>query len=614
MTNKIKKLSFDRLRIPSKVEGKAKSLKLEARRGFSLLDVLIGVALLTLVFVGIFGVLRLSVAVIGNGKAKVGAVALANEEMEFIRSLSYVDVGVVGGIPQGLISAEEQILLNNISYTRRVLVQYVDSPADGEGAADTNSITADYKVVRVQVLWNIGDAQEKDVVLVTNIVPKGIETIAGGGTLVINVLDAVGLPLAGAQVRIENSTVIPTVDVITFSNIAGSVVFPGTPDANDYKITITKSGYSTDGTYDTTPENTNPDPPHLSVLEGETTTVTFQIDIEGTKVVRTFEPIKRVDILTTFDNSAQVEIFNSTEIVTGEVRLVETAETYPPSGDVHSTTTQPQYLTEWIEVTWNDTESADTGILYEIQYENSPGSFILVPDIDIPGNSAGFDNSPLDLTSLDIGVFGSLRIIGRLSTSDASTTPSIQDWQISFNSGPTPLPNIAFSMRGSKTIGSDSSGSPIYKYEADHNSGANASTTVDDLEWDNYTISIDNIALNLDIVESCEPQPRSLTPNANIVTDIIFVPHTTNSLLVDVTDGDGLYIENASVRLYRSPYDETSPTSDCGQTHFSSLSQGTVTGGDPYTIDVVASGFENTTVVDVDVVGASNLEVVVTPL
>jgi len=601
MTNKSKKLE-------------ARSYRLEASKGFSLLDVLIGVALLVLVFVGIFGVFKLSIAVIGNGKAKVGAVSLANDRAEFIRSLAYDDVGVVGGIPSGLIPAEETILLNNISYTRRVFVQFVDSPADGVGGADTNGITADYKVAKVQVLWTLRADQEKDVTLVTNIVPKGIETVAGGGTLVINVLDAIGLPVAAAEVRIENSTIIPSVDITTFSNIAGQVVFPGTPDANDYKVTITKALFSTDGTYDTTAENTNPDPPHLSVLEGQTTTATFQIDAEGSKIVRTFEAIKRIDTPSTFDDTSQIEIFSNTELVGGEVRLVDTALSYPSSGDVHSTTTEPQYLAKWLEVLWNDTEPPDTNILYEIHYEDTPGSFILVPDIDLAGNSSGFDNSPINLTPLNIGTFQALRIVGRLSTIDASITPSIQDWQISYNAGPTPLPSIAFSMRGNKTIGSGPGGSPIYKYESDLNSGVNASTTMPGLEWDNYTITIDNVGLNLDIGESCKPQPRSLLPNVNITTDLIFVPHTTNSLLVDVNDGNGLYIEDAGVRLYRLPFDETLTSSICGQVHFNSLSVGTVTGGNPYFIDVVAAGYENITVIDVDVIGASTVEVIVTPL
>ena len=172
----------------------------QKQKGSSLIDVIVGTAILVIVFVGIFGIFKLSIELVSSSKAKTGALALANEQMEYLRSLSYDDVGTIGGIPSGNIPQEETIVLNQATYTRRTFIQYVDDPKDGLGAGDENFITADYKHAKVEMKWTIGETKRK-FSLVSNIVPKGIETLQGGGILTINTIDAFGAPLPGAGGR-----------------------------------------------------------------------------------------------------------------------------------------------------------------------------------------------------------------------------------------------------------------------------------------------------------------------------------------------------------------------------------------------------------------------------
>src|SRR3990167_10855367 len=98
--------------------------------GITLIDTLFGTALMLLIFVGIAGGFKLSVDVVTNNKARAGAVALANERMEYIRSLSYNAIGTVGGIPAGTIPQTEPVSLNAVDYTRRTFVSYEDDPGD----------------------------------------------------------------------------------------------------------------------------------------------------------------------------------------------------------------------------------------------------------------------------------------------------------------------------------------------------------------------------------------------------------------------------------------------------------------------------------------------------
>ncbi|MCD6528332.1 hypothetical protein J7K44_01710, partial [bacterium] len=57
------------------------------------MDVIIGIALLFIVFLGIFGAYQLGLKVVGQSKARIIATAIANEQLERIRNLSYLDVG-----------------------------------------------------------------------------------------------------------------------------------------------------------------------------------------------------------------------------------------------------------------------------------------------------------------------------------------------------------------------------------------------------------------------------------------------------------------------------------------------------------------------------------------
>src|SRR3990167_4550093 len=126
-------------------------------RGATLLDAVVGTALMLIVFIGIVGAFRLTVMVVSNNKARAGAVALANERLEYIRSLSYSAIGTAGGIPAGTIPQTETVSLNDVNYTRRTFVSYEDDPGDGTGGADSNGIIIDYKAAKVAVSWTVRD-------------------------------------------------------------------------------------------------------------------------------------------------------------------------------------------------------------------------------------------------------------------------------------------------------------------------------------------------------------------------------------------------------------------------------------------------------------------------
>ncbi len=575
------------------------------------MDTVVGTALMLLIFVGIFAAFQLSVDVVLNNKARAGAVALANERMEYIRSLTYSQVGTVGGIPAGIIPQLETIVLNGISYTRRTFIQYADDSGDGSGGSDTNSITADYKALRSDVYWTSRNG-ERHITVLSRVSPggNGIETAVPGGTLTLNVINASSQPVSGAQIHIVNSATTPpslAIDFTTFTNVNGVASFIGATTSGAYQITVTKSGYSTAQTYPATAQNTNPDPAHLLVFLNQTTTKVFGIDLLSQKTINTWTPILPATWSDTFADATKIAGSASTTVASGVVRLSGSAP-YDSTGSVQSVSIAPAYLAKWKTLTWSASLPAGTGITYRV-YDASGST--LIPDSQLPGNSTGLTASPVDLTGVSTSTYTGIRLDAQFTSSGADT-PSVDMWSVDYDYGPQRLPNVAFTLRGAKTIGTGPSGTQ-YKYSTSQNSGASASVVLPNMEWDTYEFT--PTGSTYDIASACHGAAESpeisalstkfsLAAGSQTASDIYLVTHTANALSVEVrSTATGALIPYATVRLYKTGYDMTQTTDGCGQIIFSSLSSGT------YTLVVSASGYTTDTNSAVSVSGTTHISV-----
>lgn len=88
----------------------------------------------------------------------------------------------------------------------------------------------------------------------------------------------------------------------------------------------------------------------------------------------------------------------------------------------------------WGEFYWNDTEPAASEILYRIEYRNSVDAWELIPDGALPGNSAGFTTTAVNLESLDTTTYNAIRIVASLSC-DGATCPTVNDLTVTWSSG-----------------------------------------------------------------------------------------------------------------------------------------------------------------------------------
>jgi len=101
------------------------------------------------------------------------------------------------------------------------------------------------------------------------------------------------------------------------------------------------------------------------------------------------------------------------------------------SGYLYSAAVEPSSLKRWCSLSWNDVESSNTDVKYQIEYHHD-GVWSLIPDNDLSENSAGFDDSPVELNDLDIDVYNKIKLKATLSTRDSTVTPKIKDWGVTW--------------------------------------------------------------------------------------------------------------------------------------------------------------------------------------
>lgn len=151
-----------------------------------------------------------------------------------------------------------------------------------------------------------------------------------------------------------------------------------------------------------------------------------------------------------------------------------------------------------------------------------------------------------------------------------------------------PIEGLTFTMTGDKRIGTQTDGSDIPKYAQQHTTDSSGNTTVSNIEYDTYSISIDPATTGYDFAGSAPHLPYVLGPNANETITIHVMPDTPYTLLLTVENATGVAITNATVRAYNSglSIDSTETTNAAGQVFFTALNN------ESFTIEVTADGYQ----------------------
>ncbi|PIR45590.1 MAG: hypothetical protein COV09_00645 [Candidatus Vogelbacteria bacterium CG10_big_fil_rev_8_21_14_0_10_50_13] len=261
-------------------------------KGFTLVEMLIGTALLLMLVVAIYGGFVSVINLLQLSGYKTVASQLTTEYLELARNLAYADVGLIGGVPAGLLERVQTVSRNDQDYTVTYTIRNIDDPFDGTIGGSPNDLTpADYKLVEVTVECPL--CQDFLPVTVTGtIAPQGLELTTNNGALFVKVFDANGDPVSGAAVNIVNNSVTPTIDINEITNNDGIFQLVDTPPSNlSYHIDTAKSGYSSSRTYEADElGGATPVLPPATVATGTVTQISFAIDLLGILSIETVTP------------------------------------------------------------------------------------------------------------------------------------------------------------------------------------------------------------------------------------------------------------------------------------------------------------------------------------
>ncbi len=334
----------------------------------------------------------------------------------------------------------------------------------------------------------------------------------------------------------------------------------------------------------------NPSRLHATIFEGQVTSISFSIDKLSGLSVDTKTPESVGWWMDIFADQSKVSAMSNVSIVNGEVELSNPQSN--SSGYLISTTITPAQLINWKEFSFDDYEPANTSLKYQVLFYGVDGEdWFLIPEADLPGNSAGFAVSPVDISGLNAIQYPEIRLKANFSTSDPSSTPVLYGWIISWRkSEPFKIADVAFHLQGAKSLGTDSAGKPVYKYSGDYNSGSSGYIDISDLEWDSYSFSVNKLATGFDLLSTNPAQPVSVLPDT--IQPVILSLAAENTLLATVKDSTSFDpIFAASVRVYNVSleYDQILPTNELGKAFFMPLGQAI------YNLEIQAPGYSTYT-------------------
>ncbi len=250
------------------------------RGGFTLVETLVGSAIFLVVALSAYKAFGVLMEAVNISQAKLAATTLADEKLEIIRNLPYVDVGILNGLPTGKIQRTETVTRDNYSFNLLTTIRSIDDPFDGTiGGNPPDPSPADYKLVDLDITCS-NCKTFAPLNFTTLVTPHALETTSTNGALFIRVFDINGNPIPSASIHIVNTQTNPNIIIDETTDNTGWVKIVDAPTGtNAYNITATKSGYTEDQTYPIGgTAGPNPVKPDATVVQQQVTQLSFTID------------------------------------------------------------------------------------------------------------------------------------------------------------------------------------------------------------------------------------------------------------------------------------------------------------------------------------------------
>ncbi len=253
------------------------------KKGFTIIEALVLLFIFVMIVTTFYRFFASGTVLMIDIKKKLVALNVANERIEFVRSLAYGEIEIGPKIDDSEIVSRGGYDFNLITS-----IEYHDDEYDNDGGDDSPN---DYKKVNVSVSWG-GGASNQTVLLSSIVAPFGEEVEIGGGILNISAIDIDGSPVSGVDVHVVNSLL--SYDRHFLTNLNGAVSIIGAVQSNQkYVITLSKSNYEVDVVtlppYPTT--SYYPTNVHASVVDGSTTNSVFSFSRTSGFKIKFINPV-----------------------------------------------------------------------------------------------------------------------------------------------------------------------------------------------------------------------------------------------------------------------------------------------------------------------------------
>jgi len=257
-------------------------------KGFSLVEVMVGVAVFVLFVVGVYSTIQFVFKIVYSSRLRIIETGILNEQIEIVRNMPYQNVGIINGSPSGTLTRNVSTTRNGIDFLITRTIRNIDDPFDGTiDGIPKDTAPADYKLVEVEVICTKCE-QKYPVRMVTTVAPKLLEGDPTHGALFIRVFDANAVPVVGATVHVVATSTNPQVDLTDVTDNDGMLRLVDLgAGLNAYNITVSKSGYTTDQTLLPSVSVSNPVKPPASVVAQDVTEISFSIDHASTLAIST---------------------------------------------------------------------------------------------------------------------------------------------------------------------------------------------------------------------------------------------------------------------------------------------------------------------------------------
>ncbi len=229
------------------------------KKGFSLIEVLIGTAIFLIVGLAVYNAFVSLFQLANLNQARVLGVELADEQFEIIRNMPYVNVGLTNGVPQGVLPQNQTLVRGGFTFAVTLVIRNINLA--------TSSFQASSKLIEVDVTCASCQQSFTPINLTGQVSPANLQSAANGGALVVQVADLSGVPVQGATVTIQSTATSTITDTDTTDNNGLLAVIGLAPGYQVYHITVSKPGYSSD--------RTSPD---ITVNKGQQTNASLTID------------------------------------------------------------------------------------------------------------------------------------------------------------------------------------------------------------------------------------------------------------------------------------------------------------------------------------------------